>query len=235
MRIGGFLKFSLVDYPGKVAAVIFTQGCNFRCRYCHNKKLVLPECFEDPIPEKEVFDFLEKRKGVLQGVVITGGEPTLQKDLAGFLEKVKGMGYALKLDTNGSSPHVLKDVITAGLVDFIAMDIKAPLERYSAIAGVEVDTQAIGESIDIISNSGVDHLLRTTVVRSLFCDEDFGKISSLIADSPRYVLQRFSHRETVLDTTLLDKRTYSDEEFDRLQKAWGRDLCAAVLVGTAGR
>lgn len=222
MRIAGLLKSSLIDYPEKVAAVIFTQGCNFRCRYCHNSNLVLPQCFGDLIPEEEIFDFFKKRRGVLQGVVVTGGEPTTQKYLVGFLKRIKELDYPVKLDTNGSNPQVLSQIIGAGAVDFIAMDIKAPLERYSEIVGVDVDIEAIRESIRIILDSGIDHLFRTTVARSFFSNEDFVKMTSLIEGSPRYVLQEFSPRDTVLDRTLLDQRTFSDEEFDELQKTWER-------------
>ncbi len=235
MRIGGLLKFSLVDYPGKVAAVIFTQGCNFRCRYCYNNKLVLPECFESPIPEETVFDFLKKRKEVLQGVVVTGGEPAIQKDLIPFLKKIKELGYPVKLDTNGSLPHVLDDVISAGAVDFIAMDIKAPLARYAEVSGVAVDIDAIRESVNIILDSGIEHLFRTTIVPSFFSQEDFSAIASLIEDSPRYILQNFFPRETVLDKTLVNEQPYPDAEFDELQKIWTHYLPASRRGGRKGR
>ncbi|MCK5581425.1 MAG: anaerobic ribonucleoside-triphosphate reductase activating protein [Candidatus Omnitrophica bacterium] len=220
MRIGGFVKSSLVDYPGRVSAVVFTQGCNFRCPYCHNKELVIPSCYKESLPEQDVLRFLEKRKDILQGVVVTGGEPLLQQDLPSFLQKIKDIGYLIKLDTNGSYPDKLKGLLEAGLVDFIAMDVKAPLEKYSDLAGVEVDTQAIEKSIKIILNSGVDYLFRTTIVRPLFEEGDFEKILSLIKGSRSYVLQNFVPQDSVLDSSLLDQRHYSDEEYEEIKSRW---------------
>ena len=150
MRIGGFQKFSLLDYPGKMAAIIFTQGCNFRCGYCYNLSLMCPEHFNEPLDEKEILGFLELRKGKLEGVVVTGGEPTIQLGLDDFLSKIKAMGYAIKLDTNGNRPDVLARLIESKLVDFIAMDIKTSLDRYEQAVGVSLDTQNIKKSIDLI-------------------------------------------------------------------------------------
>ncbi|OQX50761.1 MAG: anaerobic ribonucleoside-triphosphate reductase activating protein [Candidatus Cloacimonas sp. 4484_209] len=133
MKIGGFQKVSLIDYPGKICAIVFTRGCNFRCPYCHNPELVLPENYSPLIPEEEIFSFLEKRRGKLDAVEITGGEPTLQEDLTEFIRKIKEMGFLVKLDTNGSFPSVLEKVIYSGLVDYIAMDVKAPLEKYRQV------------------------------------------------------------------------------------------------------
>ena len=133
MKIGGLLKFTLIDFPGRPAAVVFTQGCNFRCRYCHNPELVYPHMFAEPVAEEEIDAFLKRRQGTLEGIVVSGGEPTLHEDLPQFLAKLKGMGYATKLDTNGTRPEVLKQLIQGKLLDFIAMDLKAPLEKYSLI------------------------------------------------------------------------------------------------------
>ena len=170
MRIGGFTKQSFIDWEGKTTAVIFTKGCNFRCGYCHNPELVYPELMErsEDIPETEIFDFLSTRKNWLDGVVITGGEPTIQKDLKDFIVNVKKMGFAVKLDTNGSSPEVLKDLLKADLLHYVAMDIKTVLEieSYRHICRVK-DRQLllkVEESIEILKESGIDYQLRTTAV-----------------------------------------------------------------------
>ncbi len=163
MNIGGFQKLSLIDYPGHLSTVVFTQGCNFRCPVCHNPELVLPDLFDEPIPEQEVFSFLESRKGKLQAVVVTGGEPTLHTDLPKFLAAIKRMGFKTKLDTNGARPEVLQSLFDEKLIDFVAMDIKAPLELYSKLAGCKVDEAAIQKSIALILDSFVPHQFRTTV------------------------------------------------------------------------
>ena len=220
MQIGGLIKLSLVDYPGKTSAVIFTQGCNFRCPYCHNKELVIPSCFQAVIPEEEIISFLSKRKNVLEGVVITGGEPTLHKDLLEFLRRVKHLGYQVKLDTNGSRPDVLKEVITENLVDFIAMDVKAPLEFYEKLAGVPIVTKLIEESIAMIKGSGIAHQFRTTVVKSLLGNGDFSQLAQLVKGSQSYVLQNFSERESVLNSTMTVGGTFPEDEFVNLRKMW---------------
>ena len=151
MKIGGFQKLpNLLTIRGKIAAVIFTQGCNFRCPYCHNPELVLPELFENEIPFDEILDFLKFRKEKLEGVVITGGEPTLQSDLKPAIRRIKALGYSVKLDTNGTNPEILKDLIGEKLLDYIAMDIKAPFEKYGELAGVETDIEKIKQSVRII-------------------------------------------------------------------------------------
>ncbi len=177
MRIGGFEKQSFVDWEGKTTAVVFTKGCNFRCSFCHNPELVYPKIMEQSadIPESDVFDFLSTRKNWLDGVVITGGEPTIQKDLKEFIVNVKQMGFAVKLDTNGSLPKILKDLIKADLLDYVAMDIKTIFEivAYQNICGIE-DQQLllkVQESIGILKESGIDYQLRTTVVSHLHTKE----------------------------------------------------------------
>ncbi len=211
---------SLVDYPGKTAAVVFTQGCNFRCLYCHNKELVIPSCFRPAISQEEVLSFLIKRQGFLGGLVITGGEPTLQKDLLDFLRKVRRLSFAIKLDTNGSRPDVLKTVIEEKLVDFIAMDVKAPLEIYNKLAGVAVDTALIKESIVIIKNSGLDHQFRTTLVRPLLCFEDMPKLSMLVSGAKHYVLQNFRTCENLLEPALSVCGAFEQNEFLNLKEKW---------------
>ncbi len=152
MKIGYVQKTSFIDYPGKISAVVFAQGCNFRCPYCHNPELVDPERFCDNLLMEDVYAYLEKRKGKLDGVVITGGEPTLQSDLMPFIQRVKSLGYLVKLDTNGSRPRVLQNIIQKGILDYIAMDIKAPFEKYSRVTGLLVNITQIKKSISIIKN-----------------------------------------------------------------------------------
>jgi pyruvate formate lyase activating enzyme len=190
--IAGLTPFTLTDFPGKVAAIVFTQGCNFRCPFCHNAKLLGaktdPENF---ISEASIFDFLESRKGKLDGLVVTGGEPTMHNDLAEFLAKVKGMGFLTKLDTNGSRPEVVKKIIDAGLVDFIAMDLKAPLDSYKRLAGVDVLQEKLSKSIELISKSGIAHQFRTTVVNKLLSDDDLEKIKKMVPKGSPYVTNKF--------------------------------------------
>ncbi|HDN97846.1 MAG TPA: anaerobic ribonucleoside-triphosphate reductase activating protein, partial [bacterium] len=180
MKIGGLTKTSLIEYPGMISAVVFTQGCNFRCPYCHNPELVEPSLSNPKIPEDEVIDFLKRRKKYLEAVVITGGEPCLQEDLIDFIVKLKEIGYMVKLETNGSFPEVLSKIIERKLVDFISMDIKGPLDKYDIIAGVKVDISKIKESISLIMDSGIDFEFQTTVVKSMLEEKDFEKIGNLI-------------------------------------------------------
>ena len=222
MRIGGFQKFSLIDYPGKVAAVIFTQGCDFRCPFCHNRDLVLPEKHIPPLDEEEILAFLDKRRGQLGGVTVTGGEPTVHKDLADFLRKIKDLGYSLKLDTNGNNPKALKDLIAQGLLDYIAMDIKTSFRRYQEAAGVEVCIRNIEESIALIVSSGIEHQFRTTLVHKFINDNDLESICSALKGAQRYILQKFDTVNPLVNESLKDIRTYSDEEFRSLQQKWER-------------
>lgn len=208
MIIGGLQKTSLLDFPEKIAAIVFTMGCNFRCGYCHN-----PELINGEAKIEEVFEFLKTRQGKLDGVVITGGEPCLQKDLPEFIKQVKELGFAVKLDTNGSFPEMLEKVLPD--LDYVAMDIKAPLEKYSQIVNVDVDTSKILKSIEVLKNGGVDYEFRTTVVKSQLSFEDFEKIGQLIQGAPRYYLQRFEASK-ILDKSLENEKTYSTEEFKRI-------------------
>ncbi|MDP8220517.1 MAG: anaerobic ribonucleoside-triphosphate reductase activating protein [Candidatus Stygibacter frigidus] len=194
MKIGGFLKFSLIDFPHRIAAVVFTQGCNFRCHYCHNPELVLPRRFQLPIPEKEVIDLLKERYGRLDGICITGGEPLMQPDLEDFVLILKQIGYDVKLDTNGYYPAILKKFIRQGLLDFIAMDIKAAPVNYPQICGLPVNLEKITRSMQIVRESGLEYEFRTTLVKNLHTREDVSAISSLLQPQDNYVMQNF--RET---------------------------------------
>ena len=202
MKIGGFNTFSLSDFPGKVAAVVFTQGCNFRCPYCHNAPLI--SCHEPKellIPEEQFFEFLECRRNQLDAVVVSGGEPTIHRDLPTFLRRTKDMGFAVKLDTNGSNPNVLKEILENNLVDYIAMDIKAPLNSYKKLTNNVSSSEGIQESINIISKSGIDHEFRTTVIEALLTPEDMQEIRALVPAKSTYHLQKF-YPEHALDPKL---------------------------------
>ena len=188
MKIGGLLKFTLIDFPGRPAAVIFTQGCNFRCRYCHNPELVYPHMFGEPVAEEEIDAFLKRRQGTLEGIVVSGGEPTLHEDLPQFLAKLKGMGYATKLDTNGTRPDVLKQLIHDKLLDFIAMDLKAPLEKYSLITGVDFNPAVLRESMKLIVESGLGYEFRTTYDKEVLTDTDIAALTQL-TQGKRYRVQ----------------------------------------------
>lgn len=200
MLIGGFQKMTMLDYPGKVACTIFTYGCNFRCPFCHNATLVIDEA--SLLSEDEILSYLNKRKIILDGVCITGGEPLLQKDIFEFLEKVRKTGLLVKLDTNGSYPEKLKEAIDRGLVDYVAMDIKTSKENYSKVADVNVKIQDIEKSIQILLENKVDYEFRTTVVRELHTKEDFEKISEWIKGAKRYFLQCFKDNETLIGNNL---------------------------------
>lgn len=189
MKIGGLLKFSLLDYPGKMSAIVFTQGCNMRCGYCHNPELVYPHLLVEPYEESDVLAFLEKRKGSLDGVVISGGEPTLQGDLLDFMSKVKAMGYSVKLDTNGTKPKILALAIEKGLVDAIAMDLKAPFSKYNAVCGAEVDIDAVALSMSLIIASGLPYEFRTTYDKSVLTEQDIRELTQKVPDNKRYRVQ----------------------------------------------
>ena len=202
MRIGGLNSFSLSDFPGHVAAVVFTQGCNFHCPYCHNGSLIPM----DPktgvlVPEEEVFRFLDMRRGQLNGVVVSGGEPTLQPDISLFLHRVRSMGYEIKLDTNGSRPEALAELIMEGLADFIAMDIKAPFALYDRLTGVCGPKEQLEESIALIAQSCIDHEFRTTVVEPLLSEDDLQAIQEIVPQGSRHRLQEF-RPENALDPVL---------------------------------
>lgn len=219
MRIGGLQKLTLIDYPGKAACVIFTQGCNFRCGYCHNPELVVPQRFCPLIPVQDVFDFLRDRVKYLQGVVVSGGEPTVHKDLLSFLATIKALGFAVKLDTNGSRPDVLAAALKKGLLDFVAMDVKAPLAKYAAVARAAVDPALIQQSIDLIAGAGIPHQFRTTVVKALGLELDLLDIQRMIHHNSHYRLQCARIDANVLDPELMSCGQFSNEEFRDLENS----------------
>ena len=191
MIIKGFQKITLLDFPGKVACTVFTGGCNFRCPFCHNASLVININDTESISEEEILSYLNKRKGILDGVCITGGEPLLQKDIVDFIRKIKEIGLLVKIDTNGSYPNMLRQVIDSSCVDYIAMDIKNSFEKYPETIGLDKMPEEIKESIKIIMSSDVDYEFRTTVVKELHTAEDIESISREISGAKRYFLQGF--------------------------------------------
>ena len=197
MFFAGFQKLTLLDYPEKVACILFTMGCNFRCPFCHNASLVRAE--EKPqITEEEVLAFLKKRKGVMDGVCISGGEPLLYEELGDFIRKVKSLGYSVKLDTNGSFPERLKSLVREGLVDYVAMDIKNSFDNYDKTTGIKTDLNNIKESIDFLMSGAVEYEFRTTLVKELHTYENMESIGKMIKGAKRYFLQNFKDSGDVL-------------------------------------
>ncbi|MFH1774508.1 MAG: anaerobic ribonucleoside-triphosphate reductase activating protein [Methanobacteriota archaeon] len=211
MLIKGLVKTTLIDYPGKVACTVFLAKCNFRCPYCQNPDLVVGYGELPTISEEEIFGHLKSRKKWLDGVCVSGGEPTLNSDLPEFLRKIKSMGFLIKLDTNGTNPEMLKKLLDEKLIDYAAMDIKAPLERYEEVVRVRVDLEKIKQSVEIIRNSGVDYEFRTTVVPGLLNSGDIEKICSWLRGSKRYYLQQF-RSDITLDASFRKVAPYKPEE-----------------------
>ena len=212
-RIGGIQKSSLLDYPDKISAIVFTQGCNFRCGYCHNPELI---AISTPkVSTEECFAFLQTRIGKLDGVVITGGEPCIQSGLKDFIKKIKSLGFLVKLDTNGAYPEILRELLDETLLDYIAIDIKAPLDKYTEITKNIANTEKIKESIRLIMNSDAEYEFRTTIIKSQLSFEDFEKIGKLIHGAKKYYLQKFEPSK-IVDKTLINEKTYSTEDFDRI-------------------
>ncbi len=215
MLIKGLQKLTLLDYPTKTACTIFTGGCNFRCPFCHNASLVLDVNEGEKYETDEVLSFLKKRVGLLDGVCVTGGEPLLQKDINEFLAEIKDMGYDIKLDTNGYSPEKLIEIVEAGLVDYIAMDIKNCKEKYSETAGIDIDISKIEKSVEFIMNCGIDYEFRTTVVKEYHTLSDIEKIASWLGGAKRYFLQNFVDSGDLIKNGL---SAVSKETLDSMKK-----------------
>jgi len=219
MKIGGLQKLSLVDFPGKIAATVFLIGCNFRCPYCQNPELVnLEKIKKQPqIEMKDFFKFLDERKDFLDGVCITGGEPTINKDLLEFIKKIKKRGFLVKLDTNGSNPEVLKKLLDARLLDFIAMDVKGGVSNYSKVAGKKIDLSKIKKSIDLIKKSEVDYEFRITVAPGLIKRKDIEEIGKWLKGIKKFTLQQFQNQK-VLDKSFEKIKPYSEKILKDFQK-----------------
>jgi pyruvate formate lyase activating enzyme len=219
MKIGGLQKLTLVDYPGKVAATVFLIGCNFKCPFCQNPELVDPKKIKEQpeISEEEFFAFLDSKKGLIDGICITGGEPTIQPDLMDFIRKIKDKRFLIKLDTNGSVPEVLNKLVNEHLVDFLAMDIKTSLDKYEKATRVKFDLEKVNESIDLIKNSGVDYEFRTTVVPGLVEKEDIEEIGKWLNGVKKIALQQFQNKK-VLDKKFEKIQPYSEEALKVFKK-----------------
>jgi len=220
MEIGGLQKLTLIDYPGKLACTAFLINCNFRCPFCYASELVLPEKIKNQprIPEKDFFNFLKERKGLLEGAVICGGEPCINKELPQFLKKIKKLKYSVKLDTNGSNPEMLKTLISKKLIDYAAMDIKAPQEKYEKVAGKKINIKNIEKSIKILKEGKVDYEFRTTLAPNLLKKEDILKIARWISGAPNYYLQNFRPEKTI-NPRFEKIKPYPQEYLLEIQKA----------------
>jgi len=250
MKIGALQKFSLLDYPEHLSAIIFTQGCNFRCQFCYNPMLVLPvwggkskyaalfrskrQKGHPGIKEDDLFVFLQARVGKLDAVVITGGEPTIQPDLARFITKIKKLGYLIKLDTNGSNPEIIKKLIAKKLIDYIAMDIKAPEEKYQRVVGKKVypvksgkagaeqfngvDFNKIRKSVKIIKESNLPYEFRTTIVPGLIDQDDIARIGELIKGADKWYLQQFKSNMPLINKKLEKIKAYNSSELAAMQR-----------------
>lgn len=222
MRLGGYQKMTLIDYPGKIATTVFTVGCSFRCSFCHNPELVLASRFASPDDtEEEFFSFLERRKGKLEGVCVTGGEPTIQPDILNFIKRIKDMGFSVKLDSNGTRPDVLKKIIDQKLVDYIAMDLKHVPEKYRDITGIDPDIERIKLSVRLIMSGKIDYEFRTTVVPGFHSEKDFDKIADWIRGAKRYYLQEF-RSGVVLDPKLMEKAKKKSIDLEKIKKIIGK-------------
>jgi len=209
MKIGGFQKASLLDYPGEISVIIWTVGCNFNCPFCYNIDLVKENA--DIISEDEILSFLKKRKGLVDGLVISGGEPLMHKDLDVFIKKVKKIGYKIKIDTNGCYPGTLEKFLDEGLVDYVAMDVKAPKKKYDGLSGVKTSISKVNKSIKIIQEKASNYEFKTTFVPDLLTKEDIVEIAKWLKGSRLYYLQQFKNDIPVISSKLSKKQSYSSD------------------------
>lgn len=210
---------TMIDYPGTISATVFLIGCNFKCGFCQNPELIDPEKIKNQpkISQKQFFWFLDSEQGLIDGICITGGEPTINPDLIDFIKKIKAKGFLVKLDTNGSNPKVLEELIKEKLIDFIAMDIKTSLDKYEQAINTKIDLEKIKQSVDLIKNSGVDYEFRTTVVPELVNEEDIKKIGEWLKGAKKFVLQQFRNQK-VLDKEFEKIKPYSEETLKKFKK-----------------
>ena len=229
MLISGLQKLTLLDFPGRVACTVFTGGCNFRCPFCHNASLVLPERLEE-LDEEKFFDFLRKRRGMLEGVAVTGGEPLLHRDIAEFLYKIRELGYKIKLDTNGSIPDRLEEILKAGLVERVAMDVKNSPELYAVTAGLEsADMKALEKSRDLLMNGNVEYEFRTTAVKGLHTADSIRAAAKWIEGAKEYYLQQYKDSGDILSASGLS--AFDSEEMNALMRAAAEYVPAVKLRG----
>lgn len=229
MQIHGFQKMTMLDYPGKVACTLFTAGCNFRCPFCHNALLVTeidPAATYDP---EEILSYLKKRRGLLDGVAITGGEPLMNRDIPELLKQLKSLGYAVKLDTNGSYPDLLREVVSAGLVDYVAMDVKNSKEKYAMTVGLpRFDLAPVEESVDFLLSDAVDYEFRTTVVKEFHTEADIAAIADWIEGAHRYFLQNFKESDHMVGSGL---HAHDEDVLNRMRDVAARKIPTAALRG----
>ncbi|MFR3767217.1 MAG: anaerobic ribonucleoside-triphosphate reductase activating protein [Blautia sp.] len=229
MKIYGLNKTTLLDYPGKVAATIFLGGCNFRCPFCQNSSLVLNPSAQPEIPVKEVLSFLKKRKGILDGVCITGGEPTLSPDLPELLQEIRTLGYPIKLDTNGTHPALLKTLTEQNMIQMTAVDIKACPDNYPALCGlVHPELDAVKETVEFLKNGTLDYEFRTTVIRELHSEKDFIEIGQWLTGAKAYYLQAYRDSEEVLQPGF---SSYTRKELEHFREILKRTIPLVELRG----
>ncbi len=236
MKISGLQKLSLLDYPEKIAATVFTGGCNLRCPFCHNAGLVSRVSEAQDIPLDDFFAFLESRRGKLDGVCITGGEPLLQNDLDGFIRRIRSLGFLVKLDTNGCYPEKLRALIDEGLLDYVAMDIKNAPSKYAQTVGIDnFDISAVLDSISLLKEGRVAYEFRTTLVKGLHNMEDMAELSKLLAGSEKYFLQNFIDSGDLvgfsLNSVFVQMDSFSQSELDDMLKVVSQNVKTAALRG----
>ena len=227
MFFAGFQKLTLLDYPGKVACILFTNGCNFRCPFCHNASLVRAQDGAD-ISDDEVLEFLKKRQGILEGVCISGGEPLIHNELKDFIREVKKLGYPVKLDTNGSFPQKLRELIGEGLVDYVAMDVKNSFEKYNETTGINADIDSVKESIEILINGNIDYEFRTTLVSGFHTPKDMQSIGEMIKGTKKYYLQNFADSGDILCPGLAP---LGEEEMELMKKTAEKYVSVTQIRG----
>ncbi len=227
MKISGFQKLTLLDYPGRIACIIFTQGCNYKCSYCQNS-LLIPHENEELVAEEEVLAYLNQRKSILDGIVISGGEPTIQIGLVDFIKKVKSLGLLVKLDTNGSNPKLLKQLLEEKLVDYVAMDIKYLLEEYSVVTKCRVNRNNLLESMNILKNSGIEYEFRTTIIKNVHTMDIILKLCKYFDNKQPFYLQNFEQSEYVPDKTL---ESFTRDELKEIEKIIKKEYPNVVIRG----
>ena len=229
MKIHGFQKMTMLDYPGKVACTLFTAGCNFRCPFCHNALLVTEIDQAATYDEAEIFAYLQKRRGILDGVAVTGGEPLMNRDIPDLLRRIKDLGYAVKLDTNGSYPDLLERIVAEKLVDYVAMDIKNSKEKYAATVGLpRLDLRPIEESVAFLLSGNLDFEFRTTVVKELHNEKDIAAIADWITGASRYFLQNFQESKHMIGSNL---HAHTPEMLEKLRAVAAKKIPEATLRG----
>ncbi len=230
--ISGIQKFTLLDFPNKTACVVFTPGCNFRCGYCHNPEFVLPEKIQEIkgsfIPEEAFFSFLNDRRGLLDGVVVTGGEPTLMPDLLPFMKRIKSLGLLVKLDTNGNRPEILKAAVSEGAIDYVSMDVKTSLEGYPGLVGKLVKPEKIKESVDFLLQNTVDYEFRSTLIKESHSIADLENMVELVRGAKRIFLQSFRSGIT-LSPIFGTYHPFSEEEMRKIASQFGKTVAQVEI------